>query len=146
MTDTLERPLDRRSSEPRRRRRWASVAFVVLLVALGLVATGVLPVQQYLERETQVDAARTRLEDLVAENAALADEATALLGDEEIERIAREQYGFVKPGEIGYVVITPDTPAGEAPPAEPVADEPDRRGMLQRVWDFVTGRDVSADG
>jgi cell division protein FtsB len=146
MTDTLERPLERRPREPRRRRRWTSVAFAILLIALGLVATGVLPVQQYLERGTQVDAARERLEALVAENAVLEEEATALLGDEEIERIAREQYGFVKPGEVGYVVITPDGPVGETRAAEPVVAPPDERGMFQRIWDFVTGRDVAADG
>ena len=55
--------------------------FVVLLVSLGLVASGVLPVQQYLERETQVVDARDRLDALRDENRQLEDYAAALLTD-----------------------------------------------------------------
>jgi cell division protein FtsB len=122
--------------------------FVALLVSLGFVATGVLPVQQFLERNNQVADAQARLDELVEENTILADNADALLTDEELERVAREQYGFVRPGEIGYVVITPDvgptsTP-GEPPSAAPTIE--DERGFLQRIWDFVTGRDATSDG
>ena len=101
MTDTLERP-QTTSRRPRKRRgsRWASVMFVVLLVSLGLVASGVLPVQQYLERETQVVDARDRLDALRDENQQLEDDAAALLTDQEIERIAREELGYARPGEI----------------------------------------------
>ena len=147
MTDTLER--ERAPRAPRRRRRtsrWATVMFVVLLISLGLVASGVLPVQQYLERETQVNDAQAALDALREENALLEQEADALLTDQEIERIAREQYGFVQPGEIGYVVIPPEGLEGiveETPEPEPVTEP---RSFLQRIWDFITGRDVASDG
>ena len=120
--------------------------FIVLLVSLGLVASGVLPVQQYLERETQVVDARDRLEGLREENRILEEDAAALLTDQEIERIAREQYGYVQPGEIGYVVVPLDESeltVEQAAPAEPVAEP---RGFWQRIWDFITGRDVASDG
>ena len=69
----------------------------------------------------------------------------ALLSDQEIERIAREQYGFVRPGEIGYVVITPEpTESVEVP--EPVAATPDEPGFFERIWRFLTGDDLAADG
>ncbi|MFO7700454.1 MAG: septum formation initiator family protein [Acidimicrobiia bacterium] len=147
MTDTLERSIA--TEPPRRRRRRSrvrSMLFVTLLVSVGLMAAGVLPVQQYLERGNQVNAARDRLAVLEADNAALRDDASALLSEQEIERVAREQYGFVRPGEISYVVITPD----EADPSGPVAavttgpSEP--RSFLERIWDFVTGGDVAGDG
>ena len=147
MTDTLERH-EAPPKRPRRRRRsrWATVLFVVLLVSLGLVTTGVLPVQQFLERESQVGDAQATLDLLQAENAVLDEEAEALLTDQEIERIAREQYGYVKPGEVGYVVVPSEggeliveEPAGAEPVAEP-------RSFLQRIWDFITGRDVADDG
>lgn len=119
---------------------------VALLVSVGLVAAGVLPVQQYLERETQVRAAQAELDRLLEANAALADDAEALLTEQEIERIAREQYGFVRPGEIGYLVITPDTPIDtEAAPVS-TTDPVDDRNLLQRFWDFVTGNDTAVDG
>jgi cell division protein FtsB len=121
--------------------------FVVLLISLGLVATGVLPVQQFLERETQVNDARARLDVLQEDNTSLEEDAIALLSDQEIERIAREQYGFVRPGEIGYVVIPSEglEPASE-PSAQPVEIDSDQGGFLQRIWDFITGRDVADDG
>ena len=146
MTDTLERPAPSRRQRKRRGSRWASVMFIVLLVSLGLVASGVLPVQQYLERETQVEDARGRLEALQEQNQLLEDDAAALLTDQEIERIAREQYGYVQPGEIGYVVVPTDEAdltVEAAPPAEPVTEP---RGFWQRIWDFITGRDVASDG
>ena len=119
---------------------------VSLLVSLGLVAAGVLPLQQYLGRENEVRAAQDRLDQLVEENAALSDDAAALLSEQEVERIAREQYGFVRPGEIGYIVITPDTDeVVEAPAAVPVPRVEDRN-LLQRIWDFVAGNDVDVDG
>ena len=145
MTDTLERDVAA-PKRPKRRGRWRSMLFFTLLVSLALVASGVLPVQQFLERETQVDAAQAELDTLLAENADLAGQAEALLTDEEIERIAREQYGYVQPGEVGYVVITPE---GEAIPSSPPQAEPverDDRSMLQRLWDFITGRDATSDG
>ena len=146
MTDTLERNSVQRK-RPRRRRgsRWATMLFIVLLISLGLVATGVLPIQQYLERETQVNEAQAHLDTLVARNDSLEADATALLSDQEIERIAREQYGYVRPGEIGYVVAPIDEADGAALPVQPVAAEPDDRGLLQKVWDFITGQDVTTD-
>lgn len=120
--------------------------FIALLVSLGLVATGVLPVQQYLERETQVDAAQERLDELTTANDVLADNSAALLTDQEIERIAREQYGYVRDGEIGYVVITPEDGSIPTPAAAPEAAEPPRRSLLQRIVDFITGGDAASDG
>jgi cell division protein FtsB len=147
MTDTLERSIA--TEPPRRRRRRSrvrSMLFVTLLVSVGLMAAGVLPVQQYLERGNQVNAARDRLAILEADNAALRDDAAALMSEQEIERIAREQYGFVRPGEISYVVITPDDPepGGSAEAVPTQASEP--RNFLERIWDFVTGGDVAGDG
>jgi cell division protein FtsB len=145
MTDTLERDV-RARPKPKRGRRWRTMLFVTLLVSLGLVASGVLPVQQYLERETQVNAARDELDALLADNGELQDQSDALLTDQEIERIAREQYGYVRPGEVGYVVITPEGEEIPSSPPQAAPVERDDRSMLQRIWDFITGRDTSPDG
>jgi cell division protein FtsB len=120
---------------------------VALFVSVGFVATGVLPVQQYLDRGNQVAEAQETLDALVEQNSALEDSAGALLTDSEIERVAREQYGFVQPGEVGYVVVTPDAD-GEAvgtQTPEPIT-ESDTRGFFQRFFDFITGRDTASDG
>jgi cell division protein FtsB len=151
MTDTLERSeADVAPRRPRKRAgRLRTVLFVVLLVVAGFVATGVLPVREYLERGTTVDAAQLELDRLVTENDALAADIEALYTEQEVERIAREQYGFVREGEIAYVVIPPDSECDvvESVPAltaVPVLDAD--RSFLQRMWDFVTGNDQAQDG
>lgn len=147
MTNTIERQSRTAARRPRRRRRWRSMLLVALFVSVGFVATGVLPVQHYLDRGNQVSEAQARLDTLVEQNAALEDSADALLTDGEIERVAREQYGFVQPGEVGYVVITPDTEVdgATAPTPEPVVEQ-DTRGFFAKIIDFITGRDAANDG
>ena len=147
MTDTLER-IDQEQPPPRRRKRsrWRAVLFFALLVSLGLVASGVLPLQQYFEREIQVVDAEERLADLEAANNVIASDVDALQSDQEIERVAREQYGFVRPGEIGYVVITPDRPQDEIQSPSPVDAETSSPGFLERVWRYLTGDDIARDG
>ena len=148
MTDTRTPPQEAapKRRKKRRRSRIGTVAFIVLLVALGLVATGVLPVRDYLERENDVNAAQSRLEMLQRQNTALADDVEALYSEQEVERIAREQYGFVLPGEVGYVVLTPDEPQQTPVPPEPVAVVQEETSFLQRIVDFITGSDIATDG
>lgn len=150
MTDTLVRETPQPKRKRRRRgSRPRTLLFVALLVALGLVATGVLPVQQYLERENQVVDAQASLDTLKQDNAALSDSAGAMLTDQEVERIAREQYGFVRRGEVSYVVIPSDgieDVSGSIADATPVAVVDVDRSFLERIWDFVTGNDQSQDG
>jgi hypothetical protein len=118
----------------------------VLFVVAGFVATGVLPVREYLERGKVVDAAQIELDRLTAENQVLADDIDALYTEQELERVAREQYGFVRPGEVGYVVIPPEVGDIVSQPAPPVATVVQNRSFLQRIWDFVTGNDQAKDG
>lgn len=148
MTDTLAPPESVRSPRRRRRRRskLGTAFFVVLLVALGLVATGVLPVRDFLERENAVNAANDQLAEIVAENDLLAGDVTALYSEDEVERIAREQYGFVKPGEVAYVAVIPEAVETPADSIEPFVVPTDDRSMLQMIWDFITGNDLTVDG
>ncbi len=148
MTDTLERPDSTVSTpRPRRRaRRWRSVLFTVVLVIGGFVVTGVLPVREYLERGDDVEAAQIELDRLKAENGVLADDIDALFTEQEIERVAREQYGFVREGEIGYVVTTPEGLDPVAEVAQPVLTVVEKRSFFQRLWDFVTGNDQPNNG
>ena len=137
MTDTLER---REVDPPRRRGRLAPIIAGLLLAALAFTVSGVFPIRQLIQQRQQVDAARAQLDALRFENDRLADEIDALHTDQEIERIAREQYGLVRPGEEAFVIIVPEAPADEvAPVPEEVAEPP---SWWQRIWLFVTGGDV----
>ena len=152
MTDTLERSeAETATRKPERRTgRLRSVLFIVVLVIAGFVVTGVLPVREYLERGADVEVAQTELDRLTAENAALSDDIDALYTSQEVERLAREQYGFVRPGEIGYVVIPtePDSDSIGTPTqsADPVPSVDEDRSFFQRIWDFVTGNDQTRNG
>ncbi|MGA8040152.1 MAG: septum formation initiator family protein, partial [Acidimicrobiia bacterium] len=65
--------------------------------------------------------------------------------DEEIEKLARDKLGYVRPGEIAYVVLEP--PGGDQPaPSLEVAPADPPRTWVDRVWDFLTGRDLETGG
>lgn len=154
MTDTLIRDVSD-TGEPRPRRpraRWRSGVLIAIFVVAGFAATGVLPVREYLERGDVVNEAQIELDRLRAENSELADNVDALYTGQEVERIAREQYGFVRPGEIVYVVTEPEVVQQDQQSVPvPIAVDPvpvvaEQRSFFQRVWDFVTGNDQKNDG
>ena len=91
-----------------------------LVVLVGLLFAFVYPTRTFLDQRAETDKARTQLEVLRAENARLARESKRLSTDSEIERLAREKYGLVKPGERPFVILpTPTT--STAPPAATAA-------------------------
>lgn len=116
---------------------------VLLLVALAGVLTYVLPFRQIIAQRRAVELSERKLAVLQEENARLEAEAAALHTPTEVERIAREDYGLVRPGEVAYVVVTPRASAGEAVGAGARAEE---RGAppdwVITIWDFLTGRDL----
>ena len=112
---------------------------VMILIAAAVVLTNVFPFRQMLAQDQRVDAARTQLATLQAENARLEAEAVALKTDEEIERIARGQLGYVFPDDQPFVVTTPNQAA--IPDARETEYDLGKPWHL-RIWDFLTGRDL----
>jgi cell division protein FtsB len=117
-----------------------SVAALVVAVA---VTTNALPLRQIVDQQQEVAHARSELEDLKRENSILTDQVSALQTPLEIERLAREKLGYVRPGEAAYVVIEQDEPPVEFP-ADVAGDTAEGEAVpfLTRVWDFVTGQDL----
>mgnify|MGYP001817190656 CR=1 FL=1 len=67
--------------------------------------------------------------------------------DQFMRTLAREQFGLVMPGEIGYVVVTPPWEDDLPDPGDPSGEEqPASRPWWQGIWDFLTGRDLAGDG
>ena len=116
------------------------VAVSLMLVGLAFI-TNVVPFRQILEQQQRVEDAQRQLDQLAADNTALQAQVAALNTPLEIERLAREKLGFVWAGEIGYVVLEPAsaTDAGDSL-LEP---EPVVGPWYQRIWDFLTGADLS---
>ena len=89
--------------------RRPAVTLVVVAIAVVLLAilTNVVPFRQVVDQRSDIGVARDHLAALVAENATLTQQVAALETPIEIERIAREKLGYVRPGETAYVVIEP---------------------------------------
>jgi cell division protein FtsB len=100
----------------RRRIVWLIFASVLLVAGLFLF---VLPGRTYLTQRRSLDAATVRERVLYSENAKLAQRVQQLQTDAEIERLAREEYGLVKPGEEAYAILPPRQPPAPPSPARP---------------------------
>lgn len=119
------------------KRWWLMLAiFIVAVVAVGLT-----PMRQIAAQKLQVDDVRADLAALEEENRVLADRAAELQSDAGVERIAREHFGLVRPGDRIYTVDTEGLSPAErsdpeliVPPAEP--------NIFTNVIDFFTGQDV----
>ncbi len=122
-------------------RRRSPVLMLLLLVALAVVLAGIFPFRQILAQQRQVENTAAKHSALVAENERLQAEIELLHTDQAIERIAREEFGLVMPGETAYVAVTPPGSEREVEPA-PAAPYDDDRRIWQRVLDFLTGRDL----
>jgi cell division protein FtsB len=86
-----------------------------LVVVVGLLFAFVYPTRTFLDQRESTGKARAQLELLQAENARLDREAKKLSTDSEIEQLAREKYGLVRPGERPYVILPAPT-TSTAPP------------------------------
>lgn len=125
-------------------RRWRvllGVAILVVLVA-SVLLTNVFPYRKILAQQQQVANAREQLDLLSAENDRLEAEAIALSTDGEIERLARENLGYVRPGEYAYVVLEPAATEAAAVPVEPVEVPAEPDAWYEGIWNFLTGKDL----
>lgn len=127
--------------------RRPGVALVTLLFLLlgAAFITQVVPYRQIIDSQRQVTAAQERLATLEEENAALQADAAALNTDEEIEKLAREKLGYVRPGETAYVVLDPPGSNQSAVVEEEMLTV-DERTWVDRIWDFLSGGDLDSAG
>jgi len=126
----------------------SSLLLTVGLVAVVVVLAGIFPFRQIIASNRAVDTAEEKLAAIREETAVLEARIAALQTPEEVERLAREQFGLVHPGEIWYVVVTPPWEANRSQPAEAPEEpaEPTGKPWWEGVWDFLTGRDLAGDG
>lgn len=114
------------------------VAVLVLPVFLyGLVITGQKALENY-QLSRQEAALREQIQQVRQENLQLQQQIQVARSDSEIERVAREQLGLVKPGEHALVVVRPGQPTG---PREPVVPPPPPPPPppAQQWWSFFFG-------
>ena len=104
-----------------RRRRVLRRLLLAGMVIVALLFAFVFPARTLLAQREQTENQRKRLELLHEQTRKLEAETRRLQNDAEIERIARDRYNFVRPGEHPYVVVPPPT---TAPPSTTTPSKP----------------------
>lgn len=108
------------ASRPGLRRAGRLVGFFGGGIALlGLLAVAVFPTQTYLAQRRDTSEAEQRLAVLEDQNDAYAARVGRLQTAAEIERLAREQYNLVRPGEEAYAVLPAPLPPLDLPAVWP---------------------------
>lgn len=126
-------------------RRPGALLVTLLFLLIGAAfLTQLVPYQQILESQRQVDSARAQLESLEEENALLQADVEALHTDAEVEKLAREKLGYVRPGERAYVVLDPPGTNDDPTPSPLVDVIPGEETWVDMVWDFLTGADQAS--
>jgi len=103
-----------RPSQLARRMVWAPQTRIAVasLALVAMMFLFVFPTRSYLAQKRQVGRAAHAVKVLEAQNAVLAQEAKRLKTPSEIERLAREQFNLIRPGEQAYnVVEAPASPS-----------------------------------
>lgn len=130
--------------EPRRGLGFGGFLIAAVLVLGMAAASGIIPFRQVIVHERSVDLAREQRDALVAANLELERQIAALETDGEVERLAREQFGLVMPGETAFVAVPVPDPTPSVASMPPALDDP--TPWWRTLWDFITGRDLAADG
>lgn len=68
---------------------------------------GVFPTGSYVEQRNELDRAVDELEQLEGDNDLLQRRVVRLESDEEIERVARQEFDMVLPDEESYLILPP---------------------------------------
>jgi cell division protein FtsB len=106
------------------------------LVLSVLMLSG--PAQRLLDSRARVDTLAVKAEALERENEALERRKADLEDPLNVELLAREQQGFIRPGEVPYTLVPPevDRPRITAPRD---AVEPRELAWYERAWAAVRG-------
>jgi cell division protein FtsB len=115
------------------RRTWLLVAG---LATVGVLFIAVFPARTYLDQHRQRQEVLAQIKSTDARNQSLERRIRALHTDAEVERMAREQYNLVRPGEEAYAIL----PTRQPPPAppRPAAKPKASSSWLDRTWKTIT--------
>lgn len=110
--------------------------FGLVILLFVLLSMAWAPIKNLTAGSERIDQLVASRDALAAEVDKLEDRKDQLMDPEELELIAREEYGLVKPGEIPYVVVTaePDPQLGPVETPQPPSDLP----WYRRVWSSVS--------
>lgn len=107
---------ERRPHRPGRR---AAVGLVVSVALVGFLLVGVFPTRDWLAQRDQTATQRAELDALEDDQRRLEQRIARLQTPEEVERIAREEYGMTRPGERPFRILPPAVAPVELPDTWP---------------------------
>jgi cell division protein FtsB len=107
------------SDTRRRRRALALRAAVAAIVVIGLLFVVVFPLRAWFDQRDELARSKARLETITRAREALDAQAKHLQDPEEVERLAREQYGMVRRGERAWAAVPESTTTSTTLPAAP---------------------------
>jgi cell division protein FtsB len=125
-------------SSSKRSRQIPTRAAILAALLAALLLSGAYQLRPYLNGKSQLRGLLAREASLDREIAKLEAAKQRLATNGEVERLAREQLGMVRPGETAFVV--PPEPAAAAAveqPAFPGAGSESRRAWYARVWHWL---------
>ncbi|MCX4550522.1 septum formation initiator family protein [Streptomyces sp. NBC_01387] len=133
---TAARVYRSQSKRQARRPRLTGRAAVLLMVLCTLVVALAYPMRQYVSQRNDIADQRRQVHDAKARVEELRDEKARLQDDAYVERLAREQLHYVRPGETSYIVVDPDSRT-QRPEKQGAADRP----WYANLWDGVDSAD-----
>lgn len=114
---------------------------VVATLLVVLLLSALYPIRQYVGQKNDLKRLTAEEAGLAARIEGLKSVRSRLLTDEEIERIAREELGMVRPGEVAFVVVPGVGTAARVPPEAPAVDTAmrarDKPAWFERWWGTV---------
>jgi cell division protein FtsB len=112
---------------------------LVVVALIGVLFVAVFPTRTWIAQKAEMTSATRQLDILDEQNAKLEARVEALKSDDEIERLAREQYNLVKPGEEAYALLpAPGTSSADTPPITAPEKAKDDDSTPSKVWHFLT--------
>jgi cell division protein FtsB len=109
---------------------------VFTLILAGLLFSSVYPMRRYFAVRSSIASLQQEERRLDRTAAVLATEKQRLLGDEAVERIARDEYGMVRVGEVPFVVIQPGAHAKKVQ-RPPVVEDAATAALDTSLWSGV---------
>jgi cell division protein FtsB len=108
---------------------------MIIVCMFAAVFVVFFPARQLVAQRNDLDGLESRLAQLDAQNRRLDDQIARLQDPSQVEVLARERLGLVKPGEHAYMFVSPDA----SPAAPPVPALSPHKPFWLRVWSAIAG-------
>ncbi|MGZ4139261.1 MAG: FtsB family cell division protein [Actinomycetota bacterium] len=114
---------------------------ILALLLVGVLFSSVYPIKRYFAVRTSIAQLQREDRSLDQRQQELEQRRVQLQTDAEVERIAREDLGMVRPGEVAFAVVQPSvqpsTPARVAPAGLLDPTQIPAPSFFSRIWSAV---------